>query len=239
MKLRPGLKIIVIVVLLGSSVPALAMEAGWYFSPQEIAAAYSYQERFGGRLRHPLKPHACYHGESEFAASFQGKKFVAPCRFVTETTRHLKQMLEDGAEHYLFPLDADHAHLSIPRELWVEKYRTLSIGDGLVQLLREPKLIALYHTAEHLMIADLDSDSTSGSTHEWRAKRNVLGSFDGSRVKILPPLADGTAYDRPEHYANVGTVYFLAHRLGEIVFSAKGRAVSLDISFDEDSSDVP
>jgi hypothetical protein len=30
-----------------------------------------------------------------------------------------------------------------------------------------------------------------------------------------------------------------AHRLGEIVFSAKGRAVPLDISFDEDRSGAP
>ena len=237
MKLRPSLAITAI--LIGTSLPAIGMEAGWYFSEQEISAAYRYQERFGSRLRHPLKPQACYHGRSEFMASFQGKPFVAPCRFITETTRHLKLMLENGAAHYLFPLDADHAHLSIPRDLWVEKYSKLSLGDALVKLLYEPKLIALYHTAEHVTIATSGTDPAADQTKDWRAKRNVLGVFDGNPVKILPPRADGTGRDRPDHYENVGAVYFLAHRLGEIVFSANGQAVSLDISFDEDSSDVP
>jgi hypothetical protein len=57
-------------------------------------------------------------------------------------------------------------------------------------------------------------------------------------VKILPARADGVAHDRPEHYENVGMVYFLAHRLGEIAFSANAKAVSVDISFDDDSSDL-
>jgi len=212
------------------------MENRWYFSAQEIDAAYRYQELFGGRLRHPLKPQACYHGKSEFIASLQGRQFVAPCRFITETTRHLKQMLENGAARYLFPLDADHAHLSVPKELWAEKYSKLSIGEVLPELLREPKLIALYHTAEHLAIGEPNYGPEFVLIKEWHAKRNVLGFFDGRPIKILPPLANGGAYDRLEDSQTIGTVYFVAHRLGEIVFSARGRGMSIDISFDEDST---
>ena len=239
MKITPGFKIIVMVILLKTAVPALGMDGGWYFTSTEIATAYRYQEQFGRRLRHPLKPTACSFGKSEFVASFQGKEFVAPCRFINETTRHLKQMLKNGAARYLFPLDADHAHLAVPTELWAEKYSKLSIGEVLPELLREPKLIALYHTAEHLTITDPNTGAASGTTKEWRAKRNVLGFFDGRPVKILPPPADGLAHDRPQHYENVGTVYFLAHRLGELAFSANAKAVTFDISFDEDSTDVP
>ncbi len=148
-------------------------------------------------------------------------------------------MLENGAARYLFPLDADHAHLAVPTELWAETYSKLSIGEVLPALLREPKLIALYHTAEHLKIADPTNVAASDATAKWRAKRNVLGFFDGSAVKILPSPADGMAHALLEHYENVGTVYFLAHRLGEIVFSANAKAVTFDISFDEDSSDIP
>jgi hypothetical protein len=111
MKIRLAFRILVIVFFLNSTGPALGMDNGWYFTSVEIANAYRYQERFGHRLRHPLKPHGCYYGQSEFIASFQGKEFVAPCRFITESTRQLKQMLENGAARYLFPLDADHAHL--------------------------------------------------------------------------------------------------------------------------------
>ena len=239
MMIRRDFKILAMVILLQTGAPALGMDGGWRFTSTEIDAAYRYQEQFGRRLRHPLKPSACSFGKSEFVASFQGKEFVAPCRFISETTRHLKQMLEHGAARYLFPLDADHAHLAVPRSLWDGKYRKLTIGEILPELVREPKLIALYHTAEHLTIADPKTGAASGSTKEWRAKRNVLGFFDGRPVKILPPPADGLAHDRPEHYETVGTVYFLAHRLGELAFSANAKAVTFDISFDEDSSDVP
>jgi hypothetical protein len=156
-----------------------------------------------------------------------------------ETTRHLKQMLENGAARYLFPLDADHAHLAVPTELWAETYSKLSIGEVLPALLREPKLIALYHTAEHLTIADPTNVAASDATAKWRAKRNVLGFFDGRPLKILPPRPDGAAHDKPERYENVGNVYFLGHWLGEIAFSANGKAVSFDMSFNEDSSDAP
>jgi hypothetical protein len=231
--------ILVIVLSLNSARPALGLDKDWFFTSVEIANAYRYQERFGRRLRHPLKPQDCYYGLSEFIASFQGKSFVAPCRFITETTRHLKQMLENGAARHLFPLDADHAHLAVPAELWAEKYSKLPISEVLPVLLREPKLIALYHTAEHLTLADTENDRASEPTQKWRSKRNVLGLFDGTPVKILPPLPDGSARPKPQRYENVGNVYFLAHRLGEIAFSANGKAVSVDVSFDDDSSDVP
>lgn len=239
MSIRPSFRTLIIVLSLNSAAPALALDNDWFFTSVEIANAYRYQERFGRRLRHPLKPQGCYYGQSEFIASFQGKEFVAPCRFITESTRHLKQMLENGAARYLFPLDADHAHLAVPTELWAETYSKLSIGEVLPALLREPKLIALYHTAEHLTIADPTNVAASDATAKWRAKRNVLGFFDGRPLKILPPRPDGAAHGKPERYENVGNVYFLGHRLGEIAFSANGKAVSFDISFDEDSSDVP
>lgn len=234
---RVALRIFVLVFFLNSAGPALG-DGGWYFTPVEIENAYRYQERFGRRLRHPLNPQGCYYGKSEFVASFQSKEFIAPCRFITETTRHLKQILENGAAHYLFPLDVDHAHLAVPRDLWAEKYSKLSIGEVFPELLREPKLIALYHTAEHLAIADAKTGAASGRTKEWRAKRNVLGFFDGRPVTFLPPRAVDVEHDRPEHYEKVGSVYFLAHWLGEIAFSANAKAVSVDISFDDDSSDM-
>ena len=239
MKNRRGLEIIVTVLILNLSWPALGMDGGWFFTSTEIDAAYRYQELFGSRLRRPLKTGTCSYGKSEFVAHFQGKEFAAPCRFINEVTRHLKQILENGAARYLFSLDADHAHLAVPTELWNEKYRKLSIAEIFPELLREPKLVALYHTAEHLAVADRENGAENVPAKEWLAKRNVLGFFDGRPIKILTPFADGKAHDRPEDYETVGSVYFLAHRLGEVTFSANAKALSFDISFDEDSSDVP
>lgn len=239
MKIRTGFAMIVTVMILNMSGPALGMDGGWFFTSTEIDAAYRYQELFGSRLRRPLKTGACSYGKSEFVAHFQSKEFAAPCRFISEVMLHLKQILENGAARYLFSLDADHAHLAVPTELWEEKYRKLSITEILAELLQEPKLVALYHTAEHLAIAHRENGAENAPTKEWLAKRNVLGFFDGRPIKILTPFADGKAHDRPEDYETVGSVYFLAHRLGEVTFSANAKALSFDISFDEDSSEMP
>jgi hypothetical protein len=238
MKIRTGLKMNVTVMILNSG-SALGMDAGWFFTSTEIDAAYRYQEQFGSRLSRPLKPRACSYGKSEFVAHFQGKEFAAPCQFISDVMGQLKQILENGAARYLFSLDAGHAHLAVPTELWEEKYRRLSIDETLPELLREPKLVALYHTAEHLAVADRENGAENAPAKEWRAKRNVLGFFDDRPIKILAPFADGTAPDRPEGYETVGSVYFLAHRLGEVTFSANAKALSFDISFDEDSSEAP
>jgi hypothetical protein len=90
------LTIVGLVILLSTVSAAFAVDQ-WYFTAEEIEVAYRYQQNFGRRLRHPLKPQNCYFGETEFTASFQGKEFFAPCRFIHRTTNHLKVMLENGA----------------------------------------------------------------------------------------------------------------------------------------------
>ena len=225
-------------VVLGATPATVIHAAGpnsWYFTASEIEAAYRYQERFGQRLLRPIKPAECNFGKDEFPASYQGKEFLVPCRFITETKRHLKSMIEMGAARYLFPLDADHAHLAIPREIWDAKYHDLPVDRQLEEAFKDPQLVALYHTAEHLTISDSTNGTEVSESREWRDKRNVLGFFDGRPLTILPPNPDGSAQAPPEQYRNVATVYFLAHRLGEVIFSVRGEAISFDLSFDEES----
>lgn len=231
---RQEIPVIGVMLFVLTLAQAFAYENPWYFPAAEIESAYRYQEYFGRRLSDPLKPKACYHGQNEFVASFRKREFAAPCQFIIETTRHLKRMLESGAAHYLFPLDADHAHLAVPAELWAEKYMKLPAGELLPAILREPKLIALYHTAEHLAIGSPNNRGPHDPNDAWLTKRKVLGFFDSSPIIILPPLADGVGYDRPESYEIVGNLYFLAHWLGELVLSANGRSFSFDLSFDAD-----
>lgn len=239
-KIRPA-KILtavaaLVLVAMGATIAQPAELDYWYFTAAEIDAAYRYQEQFGRRLHRPINPTICYFGKKEFSAFYQGKGFQAPCSFIAETKRHLKAMIEDGAARYLFPLDADHAHLAIPTEIWDTKYRNLPAGEILTKILREPQLVALYHTAEHLKVVDPKTGIELSQDKDWRAKRNVLGFFDGRPNKILPPNADGSGHDKLDQYENVGSVYFLAHRLGEIVFSIDGKSVPFDLSFDEDSA---
>lgn len=231
--------LILVAALLSVVMPAdlthMAAAGSWYFAAAEIAIAYSYQEQFGQRLLRPIKPAVCNYGKDEFPASYQGNEFLAPCRFIIQTKQHLKVMVERGAARYFFPLDADHAHLAIPKELWETNYPNVPTHQILPQILRESRLVALYHTAEHLAIADPKTGEELSQSKDWRDKRNVLGFFDGRPLKILPPNSDGSAHQHLEQYENVGTFYFLAHRLGEIVLSVEGKAIPFDMSFDEDS----
>ena len=225
-----------ILIMFGVTIAQAAESGSRYFTAGEIEVSYRYQEQFGQRLRHPINRTVCHFGQREFQASYQGKEFQAPCGFIIETKRHLKAMIEDGAARFLFPLDADHAHLAIPTEIWETKYRNLPAVEPLLHALREPQLLALYHTAEHLTVIDPKTGIELSQDKDWRAKRNVLGFFDGRPNKILTPNPDGSGHDKLDRYENVGNVYFLAHRLGEIVFSINGKSVPFDLSFDEDSA---
>jgi hypothetical protein len=144
-------------------------------------------------MRNPLPARECLFGQNEFTARYKQTEFLIPCRFVMKATRHLKEMLAVSAAKYLFPLDADHAHLGIPAELWTSKYSKLPSEQIWLALLREPKLIALYHTAEHLDIRDPKTGKVNNEATAWKEKRNVLGFFDGRAIEILPPHPAGHA----------------------------------------------
>ena len=236
MAVRQALCVALIIVFMHSVGRTSEVNRVWHFSSNEIDAAYRYQERFGPRLKSPVKPNGCYLGQTEFTASSRGKQFLVPCEFLKQTIRHLKQMFESGAARYLFPLDADHAHLAVPAEQWREKYSLLPADERLPAALRDRALVALYHTAEHLATDDGQSSHQEEVLKNWRAKRNVLGFFDGRPVEILAPLAHDAGHDIPEHYTNVVTINFLAHRLGELVFSVNGKSISFDLSFEEDAT---
>lgn len=107
---------------------------------------------------------------------------------------------EIGAARYLLPLDADHAHLAVPVELWREKYSRTEVAQLLPQILHDPALIALYHTAEHLSITDSTGSPIAAQIKQWKATRNVLGFYGGRPVRILPAPPDGAADERFDSY---------------------------------------
>jgi len=204
----------------------------WYFSAEGIRTAYRYQQSFGERLRSPVRGRDCLLGKQRFVGSFRGKNFSAPCRFVTETIRHIKEMLVAGAARYLFPLDADHAHLAIPLELWEKKYRWLPKDTLLSALLEEPTLAALYHTAEHLIVVDGNTKEGNEEIKKWKERRNVLGFYDGRPIQILPPDPRGFGVGAPASYYTVGGFAFLASPGGELSLFMDGKAIVFDISLD-------
>lgn len=210
---------------------SFARDDPWFFTANEIADAYRYQQQFGARLRHPLEPQACLHGQKEFAASYQGRRFVAPCRFITETTRQLRELLESGAAKYLFPLDVDYAHLAVPANIYESKYKQLPSEEILPALLREPTLVAIYRTAVHL---DPEANNKRSGVNVWGKKRTVAGFYDGRSNQVLPRRSDGEVYYDPEGLVRLGSFTMMGHFLGELVFIAGETVVMFDLSFDND-----
>ena len=212
----------------------------WFFTAEEIEVAYRYQKRFGERLFRPLRARDCLLGKKEFIAGYKAVEFVAPCRFIKETIRHLREMFEQGAARYLFPLDADHAHLAIPLELWQSKYSKLPREQLLSSLLSEPTLAALYHTAEHLTVVDPQTGISDPRAGLWKDRRNVVGYYDGRPIVIHPPDPRGLGINIPQPYYSLGGFNFLASSKGELSLFLKGQAITFDISFDigEPADDV-
>jgi hypothetical protein len=210
---------------------------GWYFTAEQVEAAYQYQENYGERLRFALPAGECLMGKQEFVAPYRRAETVLPCGFILETTRHLKEMLSLGAAKYLFPLDADHAHLGIPTDLWNEKYKHRRPEEIFPTILRETGLVALYHTAEHLKLDAGKNGMVDKEATAWREKRNVLGFFDGRPTEILPPHPKGHGVGMPEGYESYGGFTFLASPRGELFLFSGQKVVTFDIALDASGAD--
>jgi hypothetical protein len=211
----------------------------WYFTAEEIDTAYQYQENYGVRMRNPLPAKGCMYGEQDFVASYRQTTFLLSCRFITETIRHLKEMLTLGAARYLFPLDADHGHLAVPSEVWARKYSKLSSPQLMIALLQEPTLVALYHTAEHLEFGATKTGENDETVKRWKEKRNVLGFFDGRPIQILPPHPEGQGVGMPAGYVSYGGFNFLANHQGELLIFHGDRAIAFDVSLEEGEEPQP
>jgi hypothetical protein len=239
---RGALAIIVGVICFLSNAPNVAAVdddrySSWFFTSEEVAAAYQYQQNYGERLRFPLRAGPCLFRSGEFATSYRRNPLAVSCRFVLEVTRHMKEMLDAGAAKFLFPLDADHAHLGVPMEVWNSKYKNLPVEQVFPAILREPGLVALYHTAEHLRVSDRKTGAVNAEAKAWQEKRNVLGYFDGRPIKILKPDPKGSGVAMPEDYYSYGGFSFLASPRGELYLTSGLNMITFDIAFDANAFD--
>ena len=226
----------VAVVLAASAGQSFARDDRWFFTANEMADAYRYQQQFGARLRNPLEPQTCLHGKKDFAASYQSRRFPAPCRFVGETIRQLKELLESGAAKYLFPLDVDSADLAVPVDVYVSKYKQLPREEILPALLREPTLVAIYRTAVHL---NPEVGNKGSEMNVWGKNRTFAGFYDGRPNQVLSPRSDGVADYEPEGLVRLGSFTMMGHFLGELTFVANDTVVTFDLSFDNDRAAAP
>jgi hypothetical protein len=175
----------------------------------------------GERLANPLNAAPCFSGNSEFVASWQGRKFLAPCRFIHETIGHLRAASTFNRTGSGFPLNSDHVHLAIPSDLWEAEYRFLPKEQTLSALLREPRLVAVYHATSALTPAESTKIETSRGLRQSYANRQVIGHYNGRGVEVLPDHYNALAH----RYRSVAWFYFWPSQVNE-------PAAGFDISFD-------
>lgn len=99
-------------------------------------------------------------------------------------------------------------------------------------LLRDPGLVALYHTAEHLKVTDRRTGAVNPEAKAWLDKRNVLGFFDGRPIEILPPHPERQGVAMPEGYYSYSGFSFLASPKGELYLSLGSKIIVFDVAFD-------
>ena len=215
---------------------AFAQDDRWFFTASEMDSSYRYQQQFGARLRNPLEPQICFQGKMNFFASYQDRGFVAPCQFVRETIRQLRDLLESRTARYLFPLDVDSADLALPADVYASKYKELPREEMLPALLREPTLVAIYHTAVHLDTAVGDQGSV---TSVWGNKRTVAGFYDGRPNRVLSPRSGEEDDSELKGLVGLGSFNMMGHFLGELTFVANGTVMTFDLSFDNDRGATP
>jgi len=173
----------------------------------------------------------CFSGEREFVATAQGRRFLAPCRFVKQTTEHLKNILASEATKHLVALDVDHAHLAVTAEIWDERYRDLLPNEILPVLLRDSSLVAIYHSVCHTPIADRKNAGTTGPT--------FVGFYDGRSIQQLPSRKAGSDPAHAQYYQTFAWFYTSVNEAGELVRSAKDKSAGIDIFFDDEDPPAP
>lgn len=223
------------IIVLATHAPRLRAEPQrnmWFFTAKEIDVAYRYQLSFGNGLKQRLKADACMYGAEDFVAKYYGTRHRLPCKFINDTLRHLKEILQVGAARYFFSLDLNHAHLAIPKTVWRDEYKDLPTSMILPAMLRDPRLAALYHSAEHLQIVDSPGGVVSPALRAWRDKRNILGFYDGRPIKILTPLPGGTGVSVPNAYWSYGGFEFLASHSSHLPVILDESSVAVDIKLD-------
>src|SRR5258705_10688704 len=223
-------------VLAASFGQSFAKDDRWFFTANEMADAYRYQQQFGARLRYPLEPQTCLQGKKDFTTSYQGRRFTAPCRFVGETIRQLRELLESGAAKYLFPLDVDSADLAVPVDVYASKYKQLPREEILPALLREPALVAIYRTAMHL---NPEVGNQGSGMSVWGKNRTVAGFYNGRPNQGLSPRSDGGIDHEPEGLVRLGGFFMMAHFFGGLTFVANDTVVTFYFLFYNDRAAGP
>ena len=92
--------------------------------------------------------------------------------------------------------------------------------------------MAVYRAAANLALVDPKTGKVDPVAKAWKDKGHVVAFYDGRTATILTSHQESLGYGEPEGYRTCASVYFVAHRLGELFLTIGEKVVVFDLSFD-------
>lgn len=191
-----------------------------------------HQQSLSTPLSPERKPIPCAASETDFVLSAQGRTFLAPCRFITETTRHLHEILRSKSVASISAIH--HIHLGVADEAWNTTYRDMPAANALPALLRDPALVAIYHSACETL--PVDDNRAAKNPRDINRTLHFAGFYDGRPIARLPHSKSGPEADRPQYYHLFTWIYLLVHPGGAVKFVDGEENVALEFHIDTDSA---
>lgn len=167
----------------------------------------------------------------------QGGDVVLSKRLIQNVRRHIEEALERSYVQNIFFPDMGHSHFFIPSKSWKEKYNNYPINQFAQMysdLLNDPELKVLYHTAEQLKMLDEKQQVLPDRETQWRFyTRNLVGDNSGlGRLEIHRNLEQSANTVRDaEGYEYWGSGFNVsASKDGCFPYSYKGKTYYFDLS---------
>ncbi len=201
-----------------------------YVSPKRLERR-AYWNAAAGRFELPYLPD-------------RGGAVPLPASFARSVARHIEDAFaSDYVDGVFFP-DMGHSHFLVPQDLWDTKYSTyptnrMSAMYG--DLMADPGLEVLYHTAEQLKTLDAERRPIGDERTRFRHRtRNIVGGNAGrGGLKVLqnPESPANTVGEVPGYYWWSAGFNLSANAAGCFTYTAKGRTFRFDISLFDLESD--
>jgi hypothetical protein len=160
-----------------------------------------------------------------------------PPEFARAIRRHLEEAHRLGYAEFPFFPDMGHAHFFIPQDTWETHYRDIPVAqnaDRYHQLMADPELQVLYHTAEQLQFTGEDGQLSADRHLQWRFfTRNPVGANRADATldvhRNLEHSAN-TVRDLPGHHYYSAGFYVSASERGCFPFTWRGQTRYFDLS---------
>lgn len=210
----------------------------WGYTPEAMAARfdeiYTGAERLADRARYDA-------ARDQFIlpdTPAWGGEVVLPRAFVESVRAHVERALAFGyVDHVFFP-DMGHSHFFIPQTSWDDRYAgrpVTGLSAMRAELLADPGLRVLYHTAEQLQMLDEEDHVLPDRHIQWRFyTRNLVGDAEG-RLDLITDLEQkaNTARDLPGHHYYGGGFNISANADGCFPYVHDGEVRYFDLSLED------